>query len=308
MNLYFAPLEGITTYTFRNVHNEMFGGCDEYFAPFITPTDNEKLSIKNLRDVLPENNHAKLRVQCLASSETAFVTFCEKMADFGYDDVNLNLGCPSGTVVKKGRGSGALRDTVRLTEFLDYIYSNAKVKVSIKTRTGFYSHSEFSELLNVYNRFPVSELIIHPRIREEYYRLSPNMDSFNLAYKNSHLKLCFNGDVRTVGDYQYVIEAYPTLCGVMIGRGAVRNPAIFREIKGGARLKTSELIAFSNELEKRYYEILNSDVYTLHKLKEIWLYIIDNFPNEKKILKAIKKSGKLSDLNSAVNALPEITY
>ena len=92
----------------------------------------------------------------------------------------------------------------------------------------------------------------------------------------------------------------------MIGRGAIKNPAIFREIKGGEKLKTSELIAFSNLLEKRYMELLKSDTYTLHRLKEIWIYIMLNFPEEKKILKAVKKSNCLYDLNSAINSLPEL--
>lgn len=305
MKLYFAPLEGITTYTFRNVHYEMFGGCDEYFAPFITPTDNEKLSIKNLRDILPENNKCKLRVQCLASSETAFVTFAEKMMSYGYDDVNLNLGCPSGTVVKKFRGSGALKDLERLDAFLEYVFTHAKTKISIKTRTGFFSHDEFDALLKIYSKYPLSELIVHPRIREEYYRLPVNMESFSKA-TSYDFSLCYNGDINSVSDVRKIASAYPSVSSVMIGRGAIRNPAIFREINGGKPLCTAELIAFSKELEKRYFSILNSDVYTLHKLKEIWLYAIENFPMEKKILKAVKKSNNLSELNSAINCLPEI--
>ncbi len=306
MKLYFAPLEGITTYTFRNVHSEMFGGCDEYFAPFITPTDNEKLSVKNLRDILPENNNSKLRVQCLASSETAFVTFTEKMMSYGYDDVNLNLGCPSGTVVKKFRGSGALRDLNRLDDFFRYIFDHSKTKISIKTRTGFFSHDEFDALLKIYSKYSVSELIVHPRVREEYYRLPVNMESFSKAISYG-FSLCYNGDVNSVSDFRNITSSYSDISSVMIGRGAVRNPAVFREISGGKPLETSELIAFSNELEKRYFAILNSDMYTLHKLKEIWLYAIDNYPLEKKILKAIKKANKLSELNSAINCLPEIS-
>ncbi len=305
MKLYFAPLEGITTYTFRNVHSEIFGGCDEYFAPFITPTDNEKLSVKNLRDVIPENNNCILRVQCLASSETAFVTFTEKMKSYGYNDVNLNLGCPSGTVVKKSRGSGALKDLERLDKFLSHIFEHSKTSISIKTRTGFFSHDEFDALLKIYSKYPVSELIVHPRVREEYYKLPVNMESFSKAV-SCGFSLCYNGDVNSSSDFRNIISEYPSASSVMIGRGCVRNPALFREIKGGKPLDTSELISFSNELEKRYFAILNSDMYTLHKLKEIWLYAIDNYPLEKKILKAVKKANKLSELNSAINCLPEI--
>ena len=306
MKLYFAPLEGITTYTYRNAHFEMFGGCDDYFAPFITPCENEKLSIKNMRDILPENNNIKVKVQALASSGEAFVDFTKRIAEYGYDEVNLNVGCPSGTVVKKGRGAGALRDIDRLDEFLNYILENSEHKISIKTRTGFYSHDEFDELLSIYNKYPVSELIVHPRVREDYYKAEPNMRSFDKAYNSSTAKLCYNGNVYCAEDYKKIVGTYPMLNSIMIGRGALKNPAVFREIKGGAKLTTGELVAFSNLLEERYFELLDSDMYTLHKLKEIWIYAMQNYPDENKILKAVKKSNRLADLNAAINCLPDI--
>ena len=168
MKLYFAPMEGITTYTYRNAHAEMFGMCDAYFAPFITPTDNEKISIKNLRDILQENNETNLKVQVLSNSQTAFVEFAKRISELGYNEVNLNLGCPSGTVVKKGRGAGFLKDVEKLDRFFDDVFSKTDIKISVKTRTGFYSHEEFGELLSVYNKYPITELTIHPRVREEF--------------------------------------------------------------------------------------------------------------------------------------------
>jgi len=138
MKLYFAPMEGVTTYTYRNTHAEMFGGCDEYFAPFIVPTENEKLSIKNLRDILKENNNIDVIPQVMASSAMAFLEFEKKIKDLGYNKVNLNFGCPSGTVVKKMRGAGALRDLDALDKFLDYIFNKSYVEISVKRRTSFY--------------------------------------------------------------------------------------------------------------------------------------------------------------------------
>ncbi len=306
IKLYFAPLEGITTYTYRNVHNRMFGMCDEYYAPFISPTENEKLSTKNMRDILPQNNQVNLKVQCLANNEYAFVDFAERISVLGYDEVNLNLGCPSGTVVKKNKGSGMLRDVERLDEFLGYIFERSPVKISIKTRTGFYSHEEFEKILKVYEKYPIKELIIHPRVREEYYKTPVNVQTFGKAYLLSDLSLCYNGDVCRSADYEKIINRFPRINSVMIGRGALKNPAIFRELSGGARLSTEELVGFSKELEKAYLPVLGSEIYTLHKLKEIWMYAIENYPTEKKICKAIKKSSKLSDLNCAIESLPEM--
>lgn len=306
MKLYFAPLEGITTYTYRNLHNEMFGMCDAYFAPFISPTDNEKLSTKNMRGILPLNNTVNLKVQCLANSAKAFVEFSKKVIEYGYDEVNLNLGCPSGTVVKKNKGSGALKDLEKLDDFLCYIFSNTDCKISVKTRTGYYSHSEFKEILDIYNTYPIHELIIHPRIREEYYSGKPNMDSFSLAYSMNKGNIIYNGDIESVDNYNNIIVSYPEIKGVMIGRGAIKNPAIFREIKGGKKISSDELIKFTNELEKRYLVVLESEIYTLQKLKEIWVHTIKNFNNQDKILKAIKKSKKLTEFNNAINCLPII--
>lgn len=307
MKLYYAPLEGITTYTYRNLHREMFGGCDAYFAPFISPTDNEALSRKTMRDILPEHNDVPPKVQCLASSETAFIKFTQRISDYGYTEVNLNLGCPSGTVVKKNRGAGAFRDMKRLETFLDYIFRESKLTISIKTRAGFADHSEFRDILALYEKYPISELIVHPRVREDYYRNEINRDSFTLAHALCKTKLCYNGDIITVADYQGILESYPDLNAVMIGRGAVKNPALFREIKGGAKLTTEELVAFSRALEKRYLPLLQTEKNVLHKLKEIWLHMTDLYPGEKKILKAIKKANSLGDINNAIDCLPELS-
>lgn len=306
MNLYMAPLEGITTYIYRNTHAEIFGGCDEYYAPFIVPTDNERISMKTLRGILSENNLVKPKVQVMCTTGTAFCEFAKKIQALGFDEVNLNLGCPSGTVVKKQRGSGALRDTEALDRFFDYIFANSHIKITVKTRAGFYNHDEFAGLLEIYNKYPIAELTLHPRVREEYYKGEPNMATFDMAYEHSKNKLCYNGNVYSAEDFNAISAKYPNLWAVMIGRGAVKNPALFREIKGGPPLKTEELVHFSSLLQERYLKLLGSDRYTLHRLKEIWLYSVQNFPNEPKITKAIKKSERLSDLERAINMLPEL--
>lgn len=306
MELYLAPMEGITTYTYRNTHAEFFGECDAYYAPFIVPTDNEKLSMKNLRDIMPENNRVNLKVQVMCTTSTAFCEFVRKVKELGYDEVNLNLGCPSGTVVKKSRGAGALKNTDTLDDMLSGIFENPDVKISLKTRAGFYSHDEFDDILNIYRKYPMSKLIVHPRIREEYYRGAPNLDSFGKAYDIFKESLCYNGDIYSVGDFRKIVDRFPEIGSIMIGRGCIRNPAIFREIKGGKRLTTAELISFSKALEERYLELFQSDTNTLYKLKEVWMYAITNYPDEHKIIKALKKSSRLSELNSVLNALPEI--
>lgn len=307
MKLYFAPLEGITTYIYRNTHAQFFGGCDAYFSPFISPSDNEKIGRKGFRDILPENNNAPLRVQVLTNNSQSFLKFAQKAASYGYDELNLNFGCPSGTVVGKGRGAGFLRDKDALDRFLSEIFLSCDMKISVKTRAGYFNTDEIKELIQIYNKYPLSLLILHPRSREDLYKNTPDMDSFSYAYSSSSLPLCYNGDILNTSDYENIKERFSGLDSVMIGRGAIINPAIFREIKKGEKLSTDELLLFTNALCQNYQKILDSDVFTLHKLKEIWIYIMQNFPEEKKVLKTIKKTNSLKEFMNAIYTLPEIT-
>jgi len=307
MELYLAPLEGITTYTYRNTHSEMFGGCDKYFAPFITPTENEKVGIRVIRDIVPDKNlEIDLVPQVLSNKAEAFLGFLPKIKELGYTSVNLNFGCPSGTVVKKGRGAGFLKDVEGIDEFLCRIFEKADIEISVKTRIGFWQAEEMEHLTEVYNKYPISLLIIHPRTRENYYNGVPDMAAFKKAYDASKIPVCYNGNVFSMADFEKIKNDFPGLHSVMLGRGAVANPAIFREIGGGERLKTAELAVFTAKLQQRYMSVLGSEVYTLHKLKEIWMYMMWNFPDEKKLFKAIKKSSTLADLNAAISQLPEL--
>ena len=309
MHLYFAPLEGITKFIYRNVHHEMFGGCDAYFAPFITPSDNEKIGIKALRDVLPENNaEVPLKIQVQTNQAASFLKFEDKLkkAGLGYDEVNINLGCPSGTVVKKGRGAGFLRDPDGLDRFLSEIFEKSSLKISVKTRTGFSDSSEMERLTEIYNRYPITLVTVHPRTRNEFYNGVPDKNVFRKVYETSQNPLCYNGNIFTVEEYRKIAEEFPKLDGVMLGRGAIANPAIFREIKGGAKLATHELLAFTEKLTEAYLQELKSEVYTLQKLKEVWMYMMWNYPEEKKIIKQVKKSKKISEFHHAIMCLPEI--
>ena len=296
MKLYFAPLEGITNYIYRNVHAEVFGGCDKYFAPFITPSDNEKVNLKGLKDVLIENNKTDICVQVLTKDADSFIKFAKKIENAGYDELNINLGCPYPTVVKKGKGAGFLLEPLELDEFLYKIFDSCGIKISIKTRAGFYSKDELLNLMEIYNKYPLSLLIIHPRAREDFYSGKPDIDTFEKAYEISKNKLCYNGDIFSKKDYDYIVKRFPDLDSIMIGRGAVINPALFREIKCGEALKKDELILFIEKLSQNYKEVLRSDVFTMHKIKEVLSYMLKNHPDEKKVLKSVKKANSLSEL------------
>ena len=307
MNLTFAPLEGITSYIYRNTHAEYFGGCDEYYTPFISPSDNSKIGRKGFKDMLPENNSVvKPVVQTLTNNSVSFLKFADKVKEYGYNELNINLGCPSATVVNKKRGSGLLREPWLLEKFLDEIFKECDIEISIKTRIGFDSADEFDDLINLYNKFPVKELIVHPRCREDFYKGEPDYEAFDKAYEKSKSPLGYNGNIFSADDYKKIEEKYPKVSSIMIGRGAVANPALFREIKGGKKITTEEMIEFTEILAKRYNAVLSSDHFTMHKLKEIWLYMMWNFPKEERVLKTVRRTDKLAELMRAIHTLPEI--
>ena len=191
MHLYFAPLEGITTYPYRNLHHKYFGGVDKYFTPFLAPGPEQGMSVKEMRDVLPENNAGVPVVpQILTNRAGDFLLASKKLAEMGYREINLNLGCPSGTVTAKKKGSGFLLYPDDLDRFFDEVFSDASVRngefqISVKTRIGKNEVEEWPEIMAIYNRYPISELTVHPRIQKEFYKGVPHLDVFADNFKDS---------------------------------------------------------------------------------------------------------------------------
>lgn len=206
---------------------------DKYFTPFLSPHTKRGFNAKELAEILPENNKGmRLVPQILTNRAEDFLGTAEKLTYYGYGEINLNLGCPSKTVVSKGRGSGFLADPEGLDRFLDEIYSKAKVKISIKTRIGKDDPEEFLGLLKIYNRYPAEELIIHPRIQTDFYKNKPNLEMFEEAVRTSRIDLCYNGDICSKEDAGMIQNRFPSVDTCMIGRGIIENPGLLSEIEG----------------------------------------------------------------------------
>ena len=170
MNLYFAPLEGIGGYIYRNAQADYFEKADKYFSPFLAPNQNRSISPKEYKDIAPEHNEGIILVpQVMANNAEIFLKAAQELEQLGYKEINLNLGCPSRTVVTKYRGAGFLAKPEALEQFLEEVYSKLNIRLSLKTRLGMEDAEEFEHLLEIYNKFPVTELIIHPRVQTDYY-------------------------------------------------------------------------------------------------------------------------------------------
>ncbi|MDD6796524.1 MAG: tRNA-dihydrouridine synthase family protein [Clostridiaceae bacterium] len=305
MKYYLAPMEGITGYIYRNSYEKYFGNIDKYFTPFIIPNQSRKLKTRELTDILPENNEGMNIVpQILTNSAEDFIATTKRLQEFGYNEVNLNLGCPSGTVVSKFRGSGFLAKRDELDKFLDEIFRMENMKISIKTRIGKDNPEEFEELLKIYNKYPMEELIIHPRTQKDYYKNSPNMKVFKEAVELSKNELCYNGDIFTVSDYKNIEKSFAGIEKVMLGRGIIANPGLMNEIKTGVIIDKITLKKFHDEVLNGYIELFGENsINVLFKMKELWSYMIYIFSDNKKYLKKIRKSQKLSDYKAAVTSL-----
>lgn len=310
MKYYFAPLEGINGYIFRNIHRRHFKGIDKYFAPFITPNESKKVMTKELVDLLPENNEGiPLVPQILTNNASGFISTAQKLSALGYTEININLGCPSGTVVAKNKGSGFLAFPLELDRFLDEIYSSLDMQISIKTRLGRNAPEEFYELLKIYNKYPVKELIIHPRIRQDFYKGHPRMEYFEYAVKESVHPVCYNGDLFAPEDVDQMVERFPDTDRLMFGRGILMNPAL-SDICAASKIDAltgmavrQKVIAFYNDLYEAYKDHMFGERNVLFKMKELWFYLIEFFPRNEKNAKKIKKAQKLADYEAAVRQI-----
>ena len=286
MQVYFAPLEGITDATFRQLHHKHFAGVDRYYMPFISPTIHRCLTHREARELPPANSESFTAIpQLLGKSVEDMLWAVDTCRELGYEEVNINLGCPSGTVVSKGKGSGMLADPDVLDQFLDGIFGKATLPISVKTRIGLTDPGEFPRILEIYNQYPIRELTIHPRVRKAFYSGSCDMEMFRYAVENSRAPLCYNGNLNSLADIRAIEDQFPQVEAVMIGRGLVGNPGM---LCGGTSRQT--LQAFLEEMAETYSVIFGSRRNAMFRMKENWHYLIGLFDGSEKLWKQLRKT------------------
>ena len=286
MQYYFAPMEGLTDSIYRRAHHRFFGGIDRYYMPFFSPTVHRTLTPREIR-ALPKADSVPFTAvpQVLTKDPGDFLWAAEVVRDLGYKEINLNIGCPSGTVVSKGKGSGMLRDLEELERFFDHIFAASSLPVSVKTRIGLENEEEFPAILDLYNRYPIKELTIHPRVRRQFYEGQVHREWFSYAVAYSKNPLCYNGDIRTMSEIDTLQKEYPGLGAVMIGRGLIADPGMLR---GGTNADTLE--AFLNELMDEYEVAFSGCRNSLFRMKENWANLHDRFEGSDKLWKKMRKT------------------
>lgn len=323
---YLAPMEGITGYVFRNAYHRFFPEMDKYFTPFLSPNQDGKLSPREYQELAPEHNQGiKLVPQIMTNCAADFIRTAKTLKTMGYDEVNFNLGCPSGTVVSKGKGSGFLAFPEKLDQCLDELFSGLEMKISVKTRLGKTQPEEFIRLLELYQKYPIEELIIHPRVQKDGYKNIPNLQMFSHAYEHSIHPLCYNGDIFTARDGWKIREKFPRLSAVMLGRGIVKNPNLLADLQAEISMGDVDAFTVNSALDKNKHQKdrerlrqFHDNLYeaycsaylrvsgpkvVLFKMKEIWCYLASSFEDKHKAEKKIKKAQNLSEYEAAVSLM-----
>ena len=306
MDIYMAPMEGVTNYVFRKAYIKHFKAVDKFFTPFITPHMKKGFSKSELMELNANYNKTQYLIpQILTNNSDDFLKLAYEIKEMGYNEFNINLGCPSGTVTSKKRGSGFLQDVVALDRFFyDIFEKKDDIKISVKTRIGFSDYDEWEDLLKVYEKYEFCEIIIHPRLRSDFYKNNIHMEAFLSACKELKQKLIYNGDINTLEDNVILNKNLPSnrVFGIMIGRGLVRNPFLAESIKKKDNIyDIDKAVEFLNDIVNEYLSLDFGERNTLFKLKEIWGMMLGDNEKYTKILKKIRKSNTVKEYNLVVN-------
>ena len=294
MRYYFAPMEGLTDSIYRRLHHRYFAGVDSYYMPFLSPTIHRTLTHREDRE-LPMADSVSFRAvpQLLTKVPEDFLWAAGQCLDRGYDEVNLNIGCPSGTVVSKGKGSGMLRDVEALDRFLEAIFRDTPLPISVKTRLGLERSEEFPAILEVLNRYPIKELTVHPRVRKQFYDGTADMEMFRYAAANSRNPLCYNGDITCREQALAIGEEFPNVQSVMIGRGLIADPGM---LSGSADVRALE--QFMDALMEEYVVSFGGARNAMFRLKENWGFLHNRFEGCDKLWKRLRKTTDLEEYRS----------
>ena len=294
MQYYAAPMEGLTDRIWRQAHQRWFGAPgapSRYYAPFISPPENRVLIPKKMAELTPAANPGVPVIpQLLAKDGELAVWMIGELRQLGYTEVNLNFGCPSGTVTAKGKGAGMLRDLTKLDAFLDTVFSKAGGLISVKTRLGITHPEEFGDILTIYNRYPICELTIHPRVMRQLYRGEADYAAFAEYLPRCRMPVCCNGDITTPARLNELEAAFPGLSGLMTGRGLIADPALLRQAAGGAPASKEELRAYLDELYHGYTEAFGMSSCAVSRMKAHWAYLIHRFEGSETLEKQLRKA------------------
>ena len=304
-HLSLGPFQGITDAPFRNVFKRHFGGIDKFYTPFFTGIHKEEHA-KNLQgeEIDPKFNDVEtLTPQILSTDEEEILRFAKQCKQLGYKEINLNMGCPFPRVANKKRGCGLLPYPDMVEAMLERIFEQIDIDFSVKCRLGYFSPDEIEAIIPIFNKFPLSELIIHPRIGKQLYKGEADVERFKRLIPYINASLVYNGDIFSVENFEHILEATQPVNRFMLGRGLLTNPFLAEEIRGGAwnaPERTERLHAYVIDLYEDRLRHAGGSPKVLGRMKELWSYMMNSFEEPQVVWRRIKKSNSLKEYEDAV--------
>lgn len=308
--IYLAPFQGITGHVYREVYARHFKGVDKFFTPFFTGIHKAK-SLSSKAAEFENTKHKRITVvpQILSKDAAEMLRFAKYCHEKGFNEINWNLGCPYPRVANKKRGSGLIPFPELLNEILTQLMVEIPIRISIKTRLGYFSPDEIIKLIAVLNRFPVSELIIHARIGKQLYKGGVDVAAFEQAVSVSKIPLAYNGDIFNQSDYKLFDQRFANIQTWMIGRGLLVDPFLPEIIKGIALPELSErkpiVRKFIDDLYFGYRKKMNDRLQAINVLKELWGFLSYSFNDSHKVFSHLKKTKTFDEYEDAVNLIFE---
>lgn len=301
----FAPLQGYTDAIYRTMHNKVFGGINSYYSPFIRLEKGE-VRQKDIKDILPENNeNINLVPQIIVNSNEEFLKLTESVSNLGYKCIDINMGCPFPLQTKKGRGAALLQNTKHLEDIVESINSINDIDFSIKMRLGMDSAEDAKGALEIINKAKLHHITIHPRIAKQQYKGEIDYQTFDYIYQNCLHPIIYNGDILSQEDIYNIINIYPKIEGIMIGRGLLAKPYLAMELNKTIRLSVSERLSMIMKLHDAIYDhyssVMQGEHQLLLKMKTFWEYLDEEIG--KKPYKAIKKSVNIKKYELAIRLI-----
>lgn len=300
-----APLHGYTDFIFRNVYERYFTGIDLAVSPFISLTHGDKINPRKAKDVLPANNHLiKVVPQILGNEPDLFIQMCDFLHNWGYDEINWNLGCPVKSIANKKRGSGLLPYPELLSDILGKVLPEIKQQLSLKIRLGYFNSDEIMNIIPVLNDFPLKNICIHPRIGTQMYEGDIHHNTLEKIIPLFKHELIYNGDIVSLESFNFVRKTYPEISQWMIGRGVFYNPFLPVEVKNNCKIdengKKQVLQLFFKDL---YHELAvqKAELSCINKIKDLWQLFCEIFEEKEIVLQQILHSQSFSEIS-------EVTY
>lgn len=303
--LFCAPLQGYTDAIYRQNHAKFAGGIHTYYSPFLRVEKGEVRS-RDLRDVAPENNQGyHLVPQVIFNGIEEFDILVNTLVNKGFQEIDLNMGCPFPMQTNHGRGSGILPHFDTVKQITDKIAKLSQIKFSIKMRLGLENADEALKLLPLLNDIPLVHLTMHPRIGRQQYKGALDEIAFKKFYEECCHPIIFNGDVQTVARIQQLEATYPKLKGVMLGRGLLTNPLLAVEYRSNKQFPATQrktaILDMHQGIFNQARETLQDSNQMLNRMRAFWEYQTDILPS--KVYKRIMKCRSFEDYKSITSEI-----